>query len=103
MATTIFSLLVGRFADIKGRRLTLLLGLALFMAATLIAAFAYTFWILVLARILQGIGAAALVVLPIVMATETVSPDKTGRSIGLLATMSAVGTASGPSIGGLLR
>lgn len=102
LATTVFSLIIGRLADLKGRRLTLFVGTALFVVASLIAASALSFWILVLARVLQGIGAAALVVLPIILATETVSPNKTGRSIGLLSTMSAVGTASGPTIGGLL-
>jgi MFS family permease len=102
LATTLFSLVVGRFADVKGRQITLFLGAALFSASTLVAVFAFSFWVLVFARMFQGIGASALVVLPIVIATESAHPSKTGRAIGFLATMSAIGTASGPSIGGFL-
>jgi MFS family permease len=101
LSITVFSLIVGRFADLKGRYFVLLGGTALFVASTVLGVFAPAFWVLVIARVLQGVGAAALFVLPIVIATETVSSSKTGRSIGLLATMSAVGTASGPSVGGI--
>jgi len=55
-----------------------------------------------LARVIQGLGGAALIVLPMAIATEFTNIQKTGRTIGFLATMSAVGTASGPSLGGFI-
>lgn len=100
IASTLFSLLVGRLGDLKGRRRTLIVGTIIFASGTLLSGLAPFFWLLLLARMLQGIGASALLVLPMAIVTEVMPPEKTGRAIGLLATVSAVGTASGPSLGG---
>lgn len=57
---------------------------------------------LVAARILQGLGAAAMMAMALGMVGDTVPQERTGRAMGLLGTMSAVGTAMGPSVGGVL-
>src|ERR671910_897736 len=54
-------LLLGRAGDLYGRRRLLVAGLALFGAASLVGGFAWEPWILVTARFIQGVGAAALV------------------------------------------
>lgn len=74
----------------------------MFSAGTFISSFSFSFSALIFSRVIQGIGAAALAVLPIAIATDVLSHQKMGRAIGLLATMSAVGTATGPLIGGFL-
>lgn len=102
IATTIFSLVVGRIGDLKGRRKVLLYSMVLFVVGTLLSASAFSFSALIVARIFQGVGGAALIVLPLAIVTEKVAKENTGRVVGLFATMSAVGTASGPSIGGFL-
>lgn len=102
LATTVFSLMVGRFGDLKGRRKTLIWGTTVFIAGTGLSAVAPSFPLLILARVLQGLGGAALVVLPMAIVTEVISREKMGRAIGWLATMSAIGTAAGPSVGGFL-
>ena len=102
LATTLFSLMVGYFGDLKGRRRILFFGAGLFFIGTLLTALSYSFEILIFSRVLQGVGGAALIVLPMAIATEVVSSEKIGRVIGLLATMSALGTATGPSLGGVL-
>ncbi len=58
--------------------------------------------LLVAARAGQGLGAAVMMALGMAFIGETVSKEKTGSAMGLLGTMSAVGTALGPSLGGLL-
>lgn len=102
LAITLFSLVAGRLGDLNGRRNILLLGAAMFSAGTFISSFSFSFSALIFSRVIQGIGAAALAVLPIAIATDVLSHQKMGRAIGLLATMSAVGTATGPLIGGFL-
>ncbi len=102
LATTAFSLVVGRLGDINGRRTILLLGTAMFSAGTVVSALSFSFPSLILSRIVQGFGGAVLAVLPIAIVTEALSHQKMGRTIGFLTTMSAVGTATGPSIGGFL-
>ncbi|WP_284190125.1 MFS transporter, partial [Zoogloea oryzae] len=54
------------------------------------------------ARALQGLGAAAMMALTLAFVADVLPKERTGRAMGLLGTMSAVGTALGPSLGGLL-
>ncbi|WP_413943083.1 MFS transporter [Bdellovibrio sp. HCB-162] len=102
IVTTAFSLIVGRIGDLKGRRTTLVLGTIFFVIGALMSASSSSFALLIFARIVQGIGGASLIVLPIAIVTNVISKEKTGRIIGLLATTSAIGTATGPSLGGFL-
>ncbi|HSN31710.1 MAG TPA: MFS transporter, partial [Ideonella sp.] len=88
--------------DIAGRRRLLLGGLLLFTTASLACAVAPTLWPLIAARAVQGLGAAIMLALSMALVGEAVPKERTGSAMGLLGTMSAVGTALGPSLGGLL-
>ena len=102
LATTAMVVGVGRLADLGGRRRLLLAGIGLFIAASLACGVAPTLTLLIAARAAQGLGAAAMMALAMPFVTEVVETEKIGRAIGLLGTTSAVGTALGPSLGGLL-
>jgi MFS family permease len=91
----------GRLGDRLGRRRLLLGGLALFTLASLLCAAAPSLSVLILARIGQGFGAAAMMALAMATAMDA-APEKTGSALGLLGAMSAAGTALGPALGGLL-
>jgi EmrB/QacA subfamily drug resistance transporter len=93
---------VGRLGDLIGRRRLLLAGLVLFTAASLLCGVAPTLWLLIAARAAQGLGAAIMMALALALVGETVPKEKTGSAMGLLGTMSAIGTALGPSLGGIL-
>ncbi|WP_301112537.1 MFS transporter [Microbacterium sp.] len=102
LAMTATSLTVGHLGDLIGRRRVLLLGIWIFTVAAVVSAIAPTLWMLIAARALQGIGAAVMMALPLARARDLVPPDRLGRAMGLLGTTAAVGTASGPALGGLL-
>lgn len=93
---------VGRLGDIAGRRRLLLVGIGLFTLASALCGFAPSLWLLIAARALQGLGAAIMMALTIAFVGDTVSKAKTGSAMGLLGTMSAIGTALGPALGGVL-
>lgn len=93
---------VGRLGDIVGRRRLLLFGITLFTAASLLCGVASTIWFLIIARAVQGLGAAIMLSLTVAMVGETVPKERTGNAMGLLGTMSAIGTTLGPSLGGIL-
>jgi MFS family permease len=93
---------VGRLGDLLGRRRLLLAGIALFTAASLACGLAGSLESLVVARALQGLGAAAMLALAVALVGETITKERTGRAMGLLGTMSAIGTTLGPSLGGVL-
>ncbi|RWG79287.1 MAG: MFS transporter, partial [Mesorhizobium sp.] len=102
LAITALIVSVGRLGDLVGRRLLLVAGLALFSAASLAAAVAPTLPLLIAARAAQGLGAAVMMALTIAFVGDTVAKERTGSAMGLLGTMSAIGTALGPSLGGVL-
>lgn len=99
MTTVIVS--AGRLGDLLGRRRLLLGGLLLFTVASLCAGLA-SFGGLLAARALQGLGAAAMMALSMAFVADIVPRAQTGRAMGMLGSMSALGTALGPSLGGLL-
>ena len=102
LAITTLIVSVGRLGDIVGRRRLLLTGIALFTLASLFCGIAPTLWLLIAARALQGLGAAMMMALTVAMVGETVPKERTGSAMGLLGTMSAIGTTLGPSLGGIL-
>jgi len=102
LAITTLIVSVGRLGDMIGRRRLLLAGMFLFTLASVLCAVAPTLWLLVAARAAQGLGAAIMMALSMAFVGETVPKDRTGSAMGLLGTMSAIGTALGPSLGGVL-
>lgn len=102
LAITTLIVSAGRLGDIAGRRRLLLGGLSLFTIASISCAFAPTLWMLIFARAAQGLGAALMMALTMALVGETIPKAQTGIAMGLLGTMSAIGTALGPSLGGLL-
>ena len=102
LAITTLIVSVGRLGDMIGRRRLLLAGMFLFTLASVLCAVAPTLWLLVAARAAQGLGAAIMMALTMAFVGETVPKDRTGSAMGLLGTMSAIGTALGPSLGGVL-
>jgi EmrB/QacA subfamily drug resistance transporter len=102
LAITTLIVSVGRLGDITGRRRLLLAGILLFTVASGLSGVAPTLWLLIAARATQGLGAAIMMALTMAFIGETVPKAKTGSAMGLLGTMSAIGTALGPSLGGVL-
>ncbi len=102
LAVTTLIVSVGRLGDLTGRRRLLLAGIVLFTLASVLCGVADTLWLLIGARAIQGLGAAIMMSLTMAFVGETVPKEKTGSAMGLLGTMSAVGTALGPSLGGVL-
>jgi EmrB/QacA subfamily drug resistance transporter len=102
LAITTLIVSVGRLGDIVGRRRLLLAGIVLFTLASGLSGAAPTLWLLIAARAAQGLGAAIMMALAMALVGETVAKARTGSAMGLLGTMSAIGTALGPSLGGVL-
>ena len=105
LAITTLIVSVGRLGDLMGRRRLMLVGIVLFTVGSALCGASP--WLgglmgLIGARAVQGLGAAVMMALTMAFASEAVPKEKTGSVMGLLGTMSAVGTALGPTLGGLL-
>ncbi len=102
LATTALIVSVGRLGDIVGRRRLLMAGISLFTAASILCGIASGLWLMIAGRAAQGLGAAAMMALTMAFVGEAVPKPRTGSAMGLLGALSAVGTALGPSLGGVL-
>ena len=102
LAITALIVSVGRLGDLMGRRRLLLIGISLFTAASILCAVAPALGFLIAGRALQGVGAAIMMALTMALVGEAVSKEKMGSAMGVLGTMSAIGTSLGPTLGGVL-
>lgn len=102
LAITTLIVSAGRLGDMFGRRRLLLIGIGLFTIASVACGIAPTLAMLIAARAAQGLGAAIMLALTVALVSETVPKERTGSAMGLLGTMSALGTTLGPSLGGVL-
>jgi EmrB/QacA subfamily drug resistance transporter len=98
-----FMLLGGRAADLFGQKRTFLLGLAMFAAASLAGGLAQESWQLLVARAVQGLGAAVLAPATLTLLTSAVpaGPARV-RAVGTWAAVGAAGGAAGGLVGGTL-
>ena len=92
----------GALGDWLGRRRVFLLGVAIFAAASAACGLAPTVHVLVIARSLQGIGAALLVPGSLAIISASFDENSRGRAIGTWSGFTAITTALGPVLGGWL-
>lgn len=102
LAITTLIVSVGRLSDLVGRRKLLLAGVSLFTLSAALCGAAPSLGVLIVARAVQGLGASTMMALAMSMVAGIVPSARMGSAMGLLGTMSAVGTALGPSLGGVL-
>lgn len=102
LSVTTLVVSVGRMGDLFGRRRLMLGGIALFTLASIACAASSDLWMLVAARAVQGCGAAGMMALSMALIADAAPEGRAGRAMGVLGTVSATGTALGPSLGGVL-
>jgi len=92
----------GRLADRTGRRRTFVAGLLTFLAASVAAGLAPTVEVLVAARVVQAVGAAALVPTSLALLLPEFPLHQRATATGIWGAMGAIAAALGPSLGGAL-
>ena len=92
--------LYGRVADVFSIRRAFTVGLLAFAAGSLICASAPSLGILVLGRIVQGAGGAAIPALSSISVTKILPPGERGSALGLIVSSVGIGAAIGPIVGG---
>jgi len=92
----------GSLGDLFGRRLMFLIGVAVFAAASIVCGLAVNIQQLVIARSVQGVGAAFLVPGSLSLISASFDEKTRGQAIGTWSGFTAITTALGPVLGGWL-
>ncbi len=92
----------GRLADLHGARKLFVLGLCVFSAGSVLAALAPSYVVLLLARIVQAAGSAALPGLGIALVSQAYPPERRGSAMGFVSAAAGSGAAVGPTLGGFV-
>jgi EmrB/QacA subfamily drug resistance transporter len=102
LVSTVFLLTLGRIADLLGRVRLYNLGFVVFTFGSLLCGLSRTAVQLILFRLVQGTGAAMMMVNSIAILTEVFPPNERGRALGINGITWAAGGIIGPVLGGLI-
>jgi EmrB/QacA subfamily drug resistance transporter len=102
LANTVPLLLTGRLGDRYGPKRVLIVGLVIFTGASLWSGLATTPTMLIAARAVQGLGAAAMTPQTLSFISRLFPPEKRGLPISVWGAVAGVATITGPVVGGLL-
>jgi EmrB/QacA subfamily drug resistance transporter len=100
LTATAVTPLYGKFSDMHGRRVTLLIGIAVFIVGSVACALAPTMVTLILARGLQGLGGGGLIALAQTIVADIVPPRERGRYQVYFAAVFVTSSLLGPVLGG---
>ncbi len=102
LVSAAFLLPFGRLADMRGRKLIFVTGVGIFGAASFLCGFANSMVLLLVARIMQGLGATMMFSTGMALVTAAFPPQERGKVLGINAAMVYVGLSAGPVLGGFL-
>ena len=100
LTSTVFQPSFASLSHIFGRKPLVLAAITLFLLGVLIAGFAKNFTVLLAGRSIQGIGGGGIIALTEILVTDLVPLRLRGQWMGVVSGMWAVGSVSGPVIGG---
>jgi MFS family permease len=102
LAITATLLVAGRLGDRAGHRAVYAGGLLVFTLGSALCGVAPGLGALVAARVLQALGASAMMAIGPAVVTASFPPEMRGRALGTVGTVVAVGLTAGPPLGGLI-
>ncbi|MCL2631715.1 MAG: MFS transporter [Coriobacteriia bacterium] len=102
ICTVSLNLPLGRLGDLSSRRTLLNIGLGLFSLSTFASVFAPSLQVLIVFRVVQGLGSACILASNQAIMVDAFPPEVRGRMLGISTSATYIGLASGPIIGGFV-
>jgi len=94
--------IAGKIIDAKGQKKVFIIGLLIFIGASIALGNNRDLYHLIFFRAIQGVGGAMLIAVNMAIASKTFEKNEVGSAIGLIGSMSAVGTGAGPVVASFL-
>src|SRR6476646_3359193 len=102
IANTSITALYGKISDAYGRRVTLLIAISLYMLGSLVCALAPNMFVLILGRVLHGLGGGGLTSTGMVVLGDVAAPRDRGKYYGYFSAVYTTAGALGPALGGAI-
>jgi EmrB/QacA subfamily drug resistance transporter len=102
LTITTLQTIVGRLADMYGKKRLYTTGFVVFTAGSLLCGLAPTVGWLIGFRVLQGVGAALILALGLAILTEAFPSSERGRALGIGGAIVSIGIVTGPTLGGFI-
>ena len=102
LASTITMPVYGRISDVFGRRPVILVAIGLFMIGSITGALASSIEVLIVSRVIQGLGGGGLMILSQAAIADVVPARQRGKYMGIMGAAFAVSSVAGPLLGGWL-
>src|SRR5271157_1359980 len=102
LTQTATTVVFGKLSDLRGRKVVMLAGIAIFLAGSILCGFAWSMPSLVVFRLVQGVGAGAVQPVAMTIVGDLYSVHERGKIQGWLASVWALSAVIGPLVGGLI-
>jgi EmrB/QacA subfamily drug resistance transporter len=102
LSAAVFLVPFGKAGDILGRRKIYVIGISVFTLSSLLSALATNARMLILFRIMQGMGSAMIFATGIAIATSVFTSYERGKALGIIMAAVYIGLSAGPFLGGVL-
>jgi EmrB/QacA subfamily drug resistance transporter len=102
LTQTATTVVFGKLADLYGRKPVLLVGIAIFLVGSILCGFATSMPMLIVFRLIQGVGAGAIQPVALTVVGDLYSVEERGKVQGYLASVWGISSVLGPLAGGLI-
>ena len=102
IANTSITALYGKISDIRGRRVTLMIAITMYMMGSIVCALAPNMFVLILGRVLHGFGGGGLTSTGMVVLGDVAAPKDRGKYYGYFSVTYTTAGALGPALGGAI-